>query len=381
LGGLRSLIEALGKNYNRLKLTTRMPHSANPICLFERKQKSELLTVCIPTYKRHQDLALCLDKLASDYKESPFFDVLVVDNDSRDETRQVIKDRQLKLPSMSAYAWSVNTGVVNNTQQLSAFVKTDFMLWLSDDDHLLAGAIKKCLSMLPVFKEQNLYWIVSPIETFNPDGSVNWIVSPPFRESQMIPAFHSYYARYAWAFSRQIWRTDHLRVSQEKINANKFLANSGYWLIYPAVLAISASKAFFWNESLVWHVYGNPVYWEEFGQKNTTRDARLSLDFILAYLLGVFDLLKANFSVASIYLQINQFLRVAWFRGFYRPGRIVTINTRQCISLVVCQSILELRLVAMVVVFIIFLGYPFLVLRPYLNRLRVGLVQNFSPHI
>lgn len=73
-------------------------------------------------------LAICLNKLAFDYKEPPFIDPLVVVNDSCDETLEVLKARQLDLPSMSAYAWPVNTGAVYNTQQLSYFVETEYAL-------------------------------------------------------------------------------------------------------------------------------------------------------------------------------------------------------------------------------------------------------------
>lgn len=338
-----------------------------PISVFKRSEKSDILTICIPTYCRHQDLAICLDKLASDYKEAPFFDVLVVDNDSRNQTLHVLKTRQLDLPSMSAYVWPVNTGAVYNTQQLSSLVDTEYMMWLTDDDYLMEGAIKKCLLALPTFHQQNLQWIFSPLDTYNPDGSTICTVSPGLSHSQSVPVRSSYYARYAWAFSRQIWKTEHLRTCQDRIDASPFLANSSYWMIYPAVLAISASKAFFWNESLVCHVYGNPVYWEEFGQEGAKRNAKLSLDFNVTYLLGIRDYLKSNFSIASIYFQLSEFTKVALSKNFYSGGLLARINIRPCMNLVVYQPTHGRRLLAIFFLFILLLGYPILLRKRVLN--------------
>jgi glycosyltransferase involved in cell wall biosynthesis len=310
--------------------------------------------------------------LASDYKETPFFDVLVVDNDSRDQTLQVLKAQQLKLPSMSAYAWPVNTGSVYNTQQLSSFVDTEFMLWLTDDDYLLEGAIKKCLLKIPTFQEQNIHWIFSPLDTFNPDSSLLCTVSPGFPHSQIIPAWSSHCARYAWGFSRQIWKTEHLRACQERINASSFLSNSGYWMIYPAVLAISASKAFFWNESLVHHVYGNVVHWEEFGPEGLKRKARLSLDFNMTYLLGALDFLKARISINRVYSQLVQFTKVASHENYYRGGRFATINLRSCLSLVVYQQTYIRHFLAIGFFFLILISYPSLLINRISKRFGFG---------
>jgi glycosyltransferase involved in cell wall biosynthesis len=349
-----------------------MTSSANPILIFERIQKSELLTVCIPTYNRHQDLAFSLDKLAADYKETPLFDILVVDNNSCDETLQVLKARCLELPSMSVYAWPTNTGCVYNPQQLSSFVETEYMLWLSDDDYMLNGAIKKCLLRLPAFKEQNLCWIFSPLDTYNTDGSILCTASPDLPQSQNIPACYSHYARYAWAFSRQIWKTEHLRASQNIINTSKFLVNSGYWMIYPAVLAISASKAYFWNESLVWHVYGNLVHWEELGQEGLRRDVRLTLDFNITYLLGVLYCLRGNISFVYVYLQLVEFTKLALIEKFYGGERLPRINIKKSINLVVFQVAHRRRLLAISFLIILILGYPTLVINRILNRFGLG---------
>lgn len=323
-------------------------------------QKSKLLTICIPTYRRYQDLAICLDKLAFDYKESPFFDILVVDNNSSDETLEVLKARQLDLPSMSAYAWPVNTGAVYNTQQLSYFVETEYMLWLTDDDFLLQGAIKKCLLRLPAFQQKNLNWIFSPIYTYNPDGSHICTVAPRLHHSQAILARSSYYARYAWAFSRQIWKTAYLQDCQEKISSSSFLANSGYWMLYPAVLAISNSTAFFWNESLVYHIFGNKVYWEEFGQEGLKRETRLSLDFNVTYLLGVLNYLKSKPSAGRVLSQLFEFAKFVSAQSFYRSGPFAVINLLSCMSFIVQQSTNKRKLLAAGVLFILPFSYLYL---------------------
>jgi glycosyltransferase involved in cell wall biosynthesis len=102
------------------------------------------ITVILCTYNRCKSLARALDSIAaSALPASTGWEVLVVDNNSSDETRAVVKDSCIRYPSRFRYvfeprqgkSYALNTGIQEAHGDILAFVDDDVIVtptWLSE---------------------------------------------------------------------------------------------------------------------------------------------------------------------------------------------------------------------------------------------------------
>jgi glycosyltransferase involved in cell wall biosynthesis len=111
-------------------------------CRIGRKIKIMKITVIVCTYNRHQGLAKALEGLAaSELPESTEWEVLVVDNNSSDQTREVIEDFCRRYPGRFRYwfeplqgkSYALNAGIRESRSTILAFADDDAIVersWL-----------------------------------------------------------------------------------------------------------------------------------------------------------------------------------------------------------------------------------------------------------
>jgi GT2 family glycosyltransferase len=100
----------------------------------------DLITICIPTYRRPTALLHCLHScLAQDYRP---LEIDISDNSHTDET-QVLVESVAVPDGVTVRYWRnfPSTGMVENYQKLLAAVRGRRFLWMNDDDVLLHGAV------------------------------------------------------------------------------------------------------------------------------------------------------------------------------------------------------------------------------------------------
>ncbi len=102
------------------------------------------LTVIIVTYNRCQSLAKTLESVAaSSLPRSVEWEVLVVDNDSTDQTRQVVEDFRFSYPGRFRYlsepnpgkSFGLNAGILDSRGNILAFIDDDVTVestWLQN---------------------------------------------------------------------------------------------------------------------------------------------------------------------------------------------------------------------------------------------------------
>jgi|GEM_PF-2722618 len=99
-----------------------------------------LLTVAIPTYNRSETLRKILNDLVLEKNAS--FEVLVSDDQSQDDTEQVVKKFQETLPHLVYHKNNINLGYSGNVNKLYELANTEYVWFLCDDDTVLPGAIE-----------------------------------------------------------------------------------------------------------------------------------------------------------------------------------------------------------------------------------------------
>ncbi len=100
------------------------------------------ITVILCTYNRHQSLAKALESIAaSELPESIEWEVLVVDNNSNDRTREMVEDFSRRFPSRFRYlfepsqgkSYALNAGIRESQSAILAFADDDAIVdrgWL-----------------------------------------------------------------------------------------------------------------------------------------------------------------------------------------------------------------------------------------------------------
>ncbi len=110
---------------------------------------NNLLTVAIPTYNRAKSLERILRKIK---KERGFFQILVSDNNSADNTEELIQKYQKTMPNLIYNKNETNLGYSGNILKLYELSKTRYIWYLSDDEEILSGTIGKVVEAINKYK-------------------------------------------------------------------------------------------------------------------------------------------------------------------------------------------------------------------------------------
>jgi glycosyltransferase involved in cell wall biosynthesis len=148
------------------------------------------LSICIPTWNRAKLLGPLLEHLL--FVESlPFtVEIVVYDNASSDDTADVVRSYQDRLP-IRFYTQPVNLGVVRNTSAAFRSAKGSYTLYLADDDRLIPEALVRHMALLMGRPELvvlhapwllwdaekdvpiSLFYAIEHMSTFDAKGAVN----------------------------------------------------------------------------------------------------------------------------------------------------------------------------------------------------------------
>lgn len=100
-----------------------------------------LLTVAIPTYNRPKNTELILKELLNQYDGS--FDVLITDDSSNEEVKEVADKYLDKMPNMRYVKNETNLGFSRNVNKLYELSNTEYVWFLCDDDLVTKDALKE----------------------------------------------------------------------------------------------------------------------------------------------------------------------------------------------------------------------------------------------
>jgi abequosyltransferase len=115
------------------------------------------LSICIPTYNRSNFLSECIDSLLdSIHSYENLVEVLVLDNSSTDNTRDVMNSICAKYSFIKYFRNSTNIGAEANFFLSAVKAKGRYCLILGDDDKLELSAVKIILNAIEKQKEPAL---------------------------------------------------------------------------------------------------------------------------------------------------------------------------------------------------------------------------------
>ena len=108
-----------------------------------------LLTIAIPTYNRASYLELCLSRIFNQLsKKEPLVEVLISNNNSSDNTEEIVNRYVSQGLTVSYIRNATNIGADRNLLQCFTRAGGKYVLIMGDDDVLLEGSIKTILDIL-----------------------------------------------------------------------------------------------------------------------------------------------------------------------------------------------------------------------------------------
>jgi glycosyltransferase involved in cell wall biosynthesis len=105
------------------------------------------LSICIPTYNRANYLRTCLQHLEYQVKNDNL-EIIVIDNASTDNTKQVVEEFSSKLNNLQYYRNDINLGYTGNQIKCYEYARGIYTAFLSDDDIYLDGLVNDILNVI-----------------------------------------------------------------------------------------------------------------------------------------------------------------------------------------------------------------------------------------
>src|SRR3990172_8253160 len=106
-----------------------------------------LITTIIPTYRRPALLRKAIESVLAQSETFPFFEILVCDNASGDETASVVSEFAEKDSRIKYFCHSHNIQAVPNFNFGMKQVKTPFFSVLADDNTLLPNFFRDAVNV------------------------------------------------------------------------------------------------------------------------------------------------------------------------------------------------------------------------------------------
>jgi glycosyltransferase involved in cell wall biosynthesis len=120
-----------------------------------------LVSICIPTYNRARHLANCLRSLeSSGATPGVDFEICVSDNGSTDDTQEVVRAAQERLP-IRYRRNETNQGIPRNFLAVVDMAQGEFAWLLGDDDLLVPNAIAELRALIGAHPDVDFFYVNS----------------------------------------------------------------------------------------------------------------------------------------------------------------------------------------------------------------------------
>ena len=115
---------------------------------FAPKKGDILLTIGIPTFNRGKYLRRCLDAITMQAGDNPTVEILVSDNCSTDNTKDIVEFYKNNYSNVRYFCQKENIGGSNNFRFIYTHAKGRFVVAVGDDDYLSSRYFQTVLAVL-----------------------------------------------------------------------------------------------------------------------------------------------------------------------------------------------------------------------------------------
>ena len=170
--------------------------------IFAPQKGDILLTIGIPTFNRGKYLRRCLDAITEQAGNNPAVEILVSDNCSTDNTKDIVEFYKNNYSNVRYFRQEENIGGSNNFKFIYTHAKGRFVVAIGDDDYLVQSYVPTVLAVLYQAPDISLLCVLASSR-----GNRGWKLEGM---SQYIKNV-SYYSAY---ITSHIYRSDYVREMQ-----------------------------------------------------------------------------------------------------------------------------------------------------------------------
>lgn len=254
--------------------------------LYDMK-KNKLLTVCIPTYKRHATLRRCIKSVADQIEKYHLHNdvgIYVANDASPDNTLDVLGE--FEAPSFfTSVTRKNNLGMNVNIKTMLLEIKneSDYQLIITDDDYLQPDKLEEIVEFLKEFENDNekVSAIWTPRYSYTEDGKINSVECKPFNKTTLVKPTSGNVGRYmanGYILSGLIIKADCIDYNfWEEYDENAYFP-----IVFFGDLLLK-NGALYWNNNIVHHTVLNKCHWESWGESELVIELRKFSDYINVY--------------------------------------------------------------------------------------------------
>lgn len=217
------------------------------------------ISIIIATYNRSKDLGPCLDDIFKQKMDGNFtFDIIVADNNSTDNTKEIVSSYEKKYPGQVRYVFEAKQGKCNALNTGIQACQADIIAFTDDDvrvDEKWLMSLTACFQayqcdgvggrILPVYPLKTPEWIKENISQLS--GPIVFYDYGTETKLYQRPAYEFLGANYA--FKRQVF--EECGMFRTDIGPGKGTLGDDTEFVGRALKA--GKKLYYCGEALVWH--------------------------------------------------------------------------------------------------------------------------------
>lgn len=119
-----------------------------------------IISICIPTFNREIFLKDCLTSILNQLTSKELLElveIVVVDNDSKDKTEEIVKDFRKKYKNLRYFNSKKNIPLAEGVLQVGKYAYGKYIWFCSDDDEHYASSINTVLKVIRKYSPDVIY--------------------------------------------------------------------------------------------------------------------------------------------------------------------------------------------------------------------------------
>ena len=177
--------------------------------IFAPKKGDILLTIGIPTFNRGKYLRRCLDAITEQAGNNPTVEILVSDNCSTDNTKDIVEFYKNNYFNVRYFRQEENIGGSNNFKFIYTHAKGRFVVAVGDDDYLSPRYLQTVLAVLYQIPDISIFCMLN-----GPMGNHAWNLYGMSKYIGNVSYYCTYITSHIYrsAYIREIQLSDQLKV-------------------------------------------------------------------------------------------------------------------------------------------------------------------------
>ncbi|BBK75633.1 glycosyltransferase [Clostridium butyricum] len=127
--------------------------------IINNRKKQPLISISIPTFNRGKELEKCLHSIFKQIGNDGLFEVLISNNNSEDNTEEIVKKYELLYDNITYNKNIDNIGGDNNIALVTKKAKGKYIMLHGDDDYFKDDTIYKLVNIINNNQEKSLFFI------------------------------------------------------------------------------------------------------------------------------------------------------------------------------------------------------------------------------